>query len=114
MRIDRIYELTGPGLIDFAILRGVTRLRAARAMYDMGDTLHCSGQAFWLRYRTGTNFNFSQMPLYKSRVGGVPDQDGGLEAVSLERVENMAAHKPAGACDQNLQSNQPELFADLA
>src|SRR4051812_19312711 len=58
------------------------------------------------------DFNRRKTVLDWCCLGGVPKENRGQKIVLLEAFEDVAAHKPAGACEQNLQSDQVQLFAN--
>ena len=50
--------------------------------------------------------------LQESGVAGVAKQDSRIELLLVKAIEDMTAHKPTGACEQYLQSDQVQLFSD--
>jgi hypothetical protein len=83
-------------------------------MDDVRDANHRRAQTFGLGNGTLAHLHLRQMMLEESLVARWPKQDNARNVPGAERVYNVAANEPAGACEQDLQSKQTEFSADLA
>lgn len=59
-------------------------------------------------------FDTSEMGLDEPSVAGWAKQGGGGEVEGGQVIQDVTAHKPGGACDQNFQSDQAEFLANFA
>ena len=80
----------------------------------MGNALKVPGQGGWIQDGPGADFKGGKVRLDERGVARLPEQEGGAEAASQKAFQDMAAHKPIGACEQDLQLDQAKFLADFA
>jgi hypothetical protein len=112
--VDGANNIAGPSVVGLVKPGKPARLSGASAMNDVRDAHHRLPEAFRVADRARAQFDLRQMGCEKLCVAGGPEQENGCKAPRTEAIENVAANKPARSCEQDLQLDQAELFANLA
>ena len=101
-------------MVCFVKLRSPQSLGAASAMDDVGDAGGSVKKALEVVDRAQAHLRSGQAMIEKAGGAGASEQDYCFQFVLAQVVQDVAAHKTAGACEQDLQSDQVQLFANHA
>ncbi len=99
------------GVVEIGVRSG---FRATGAMNDVSYTGKRGFNALQVIDGPGTYLDLGQVTLDEVPAAGLAQEDGYREISGAERVEYMATHKAARACEQDLQSNNAEFLTDFA
>jgi hypothetical protein len=110
--VHHLQQIASACVVGLVKLGRPDRFRSPGTVDYVGNAFQHIHQTCGIFNRAFSNFYLLQAGRRVIDSAAVSKEDYSWQLAEVQALEDMAAHKPTGACEQDLQSDQVQLFTN--